>query len=195
MNINHDQTSPATQQRWLKRYYYVRAVFSLVWVAMAFVLAPRDATIAAILLMIYPAWDAVANYVDAQRSGGLARNRTQAINFVVSLATTIAVVITMRASMHAVLGVYGAWAILSGLLQLGTAVKRRKQYGAQWAMMLSGGQSALAGGFFIFQSLQPATPSIANVAGYAAVGAIYFLISALWLTVSGLRGRAAARGA
>jgi hypothetical protein len=60
MNINHDQTSPATQQRWLKRYYYVRAVFSLVWVAMAFVLAPRDATIAAILLMIYPAWDAVA---------------------------------------------------------------------------------------------------------------------------------------
>ena len=46
--------------------------------------------------------------------------------------------------------IFGAWAILSGLLQLGTAVRRWKRFGAQWAMVLSGGQSALAGGFFIF---------------------------------------------
>jgi hypothetical protein len=31
------------------------------------------------------------------------------------------------------------------------------------------------------------SPSIANVAGYAAVGALYFLVTALWLTVSGWR--------
>ncbi len=181
MNATNSSVSNATQQRWLKRYYYMRAAFSLAWVGAAFGLASRYPIIAAVLLLIYPAWDAIANYLDAQRSGGLRQNRSQAINFVVSLVTTIAVLIAMQASMHGVLGVYGAWAILSGLLQLGAAIKRRK-YGAQWAMMLSGGQSALAGGFFIYQSLQPGAPSIANIAGYATVGAIYFLISALWLT-------------
>lgn len=59
-------------------------------------------------------------------------------------------------------------------------------------MVLSGGQSALAGGFFIYQASTPAVPSIANVAGYAGVGALYFLVSAVWLTVSEWRRRAAA---
>jgi hypothetical protein len=57
-------------------------------------------------------------------------------------------------------------------------------------MVLSGGQSALAGGFFIFQATMPEVPSIANVAGYAAVGALYFLVSAIWLTVGEWRQHA-----
>jgi hypothetical protein len=35
------------------------------------------------------------------------------------------------------------------------------------------------------------SPTIANVAGYAAVGAIYFLVSAVWLTVTEWRRGAA----
>ncbi|SEM47051.1 hypothetical protein SAMN05428989_3938 [Pseudoxanthomonas sp. GM95] len=185
----HTDTAPGSSrdpQRWLTRYYALRAAFSFAWVAAAFLLAPRAPAIASVLLIVYPAWDAFANGLDAQRSGGLRRNRAQAINGAVSVATTIAVLIALSRSMHGVLAVYGAWAILAGLLQFGAAVQRRR-FGAQWAMMLSGGQSALAGGFFIFQSLQPTMPSIANVAGYAMVGAVYFLISALWLAVKGLR--------
>ncbi len=94
-------------------------------------------------------------------------------------------------SMSWVLGVFGAWAILSGLLQFGTAIRRWKSFGAQWAMVLSGAQSALAGAFFISQAQMPAPPSIANVAGYAAVGAAYFLVSAVWLAVSDLRRKGA----
>lgn len=58
-------------------------------------------------------------------------------------------------------------------------------------MILSGGQSALAGTFFIVQTRMPMPPSISNVAGYAAVGALYFLVSAVWLSVSQLRRKAA----
>jgi uncharacterized membrane protein HdeD (DUF308 family) len=123
----------------------------------------------------------------------LALNRTQAINVVVSLATTLAVVVALQMSMNGVLAVFGAWAILSGLLQLGTAVRRWKSHGAQWAMGLSGAQSALAGVFFILQARMPAPPSITNVAGYAALGAFYFLVSAVWLSVSDLRRKAAWR--
>jgi len=192
--MKYRQMTPdiADHAQWLKQYYFLRAGFSLAWVIAAFTIAPPSAVIAAALLVAYPAWDAAANYLDALCSGGLNQNRTQALNVLVSLATTIAVVMALRVNMNWVLGIFGAWAVLSGLLQLGTAVQRWKRFGAQWAMALSGGQSALAGGFFIFQATMPAAPSIANVAGYAAVGALYFLVSAVWLTVSTWRRDAAA---
>ena len=181
----------ADRERWLKLYYFMRAAFSIAWVAAAIATGSSSAAIAGALLLLYPAWDAAANFVDALRSGGFGQNRTQALNVVVSLATTVAVLIALQTSMNLVLAVFGGWAILSGLLQLGTAIGRWKSFGAQWAMVLSGAQSALAGGFFVFQASTPAVPSIATVTGYAAVGAIYFLVSAIWLTVSEWRQRAA----
>jgi len=180
----------ADRERWLKQYYFIRAAFSVAWVVAAFSVG-ASSLIAGVLLVLYPAWDAAANFVDALRSGGMNQNRTQALNVLVSLATTVAVLLALQVSMNWVLGVFGAWAILSGLLQLGTAIRRWRSLGAQWAMVLSGGQSALAGGFFIFQATTPMSPTIANVAGYAAVGAIYFLVSAVWLSVTEWRRGAA----
>ncbi|MFK4656622.1 uncharacterized membrane protein HdeD (DUF308 family) [Bradyrhizobium japonicum] len=174
----------ADREQWLKVYYFIRAAFSVAWVVAAFAVGSSSTAIAGALLVLYPAWDAAANLVDALRSGGLTQNRTQALNVLVSLVTTVAVLVALQMSMNGVLGVFGAWAILSGLLQLGTAIRRWRSFGAQWAMVLSGGQSALAGGFFIFQATTPMSPTIANVAGYAAVGAIYFLVSAVWLAVT-----------
>ncbi|MDQ0393418.1 DUF308 domain-containing protein [Labrys monachus] len=191
MNTPDDDLSRTSQDQWLKLYYFARTAFSAVWVAAAFTLGQNSGVIAAVLLVAYPAWDALANFVDASNSGGLARNRTQTINVAVSAATTLAVVVALGMSMNGVLSVFGLWAILSGLLQLGTAVRRWKSHGAQWAMILSGAQSALAGTFFIVQAQMPTPPSIANIAGYAAVGAFYFLVSAVWLSVSQGRRKAA----
>ena len=177
-------TAPIKQKHWLARYYLGRAAFSLAWVATILTFGQQMPALGAALLVIYPAWDAAANYFDANRNGGLGDNRTQAINVAVSTITALAVLFALQMSLNAVLTVFGAWAILSGFLQLGTALRRWKSAGAQWAMVLSGGQSALAGAFFVFQSLQ-AVPAIAQpVAGYAAFGAIYFLISAITLFVS-----------
>jgi hypothetical protein len=185
MTTDPTATNP-NQDQWLRTYYLLRTAVSVAWVIAAFAIGRQSPGVAAILLVGYPAWDALANFIDASRSGGLARNRTQAVNVAVSVATTLAVLLALP-DMHRVLGVFGAWAILSGLLQLGTALKRWKRHGAQAAMVLSGAQSALAGGFFIRQALGPVEPSIMNVAGYAGVGAFYFLVSGLWLVVRALR--------
>lgn len=190
MTADYPEIAPSIEERWLTQYYFLRAAFSVVWVALALTIGLHDATVAAALLIVYPAWDAVANYVDAARSGGLGQNRTQAINAFVSVATTAAVVVALQTGMNQVLGVFGAWAILAGLLQLATAIRRWKSYGAQWAMVLSGAQSALAGGFFIAQANMSAPPSISNIAGYAGVGALYFFISAVWLFVREMRRKA-----
>ncbi|CAB3771381.1 DUF308 domain-containing protein [Paraburkholderia humisilvae] len=183
--------SLADKQRWLKHYYFFRAAFSVIWVGLAFAVGHLSPGIAAVLLVAYPAWDALANYIDMSRSGGSFENRTQATNVFVSLAVTVGVIVALRVSMAGVLGIFGLWAILSGLLQLSTAVHRWKAFGAQWAMILSGAQSALAGGFFIMQAHAPAPNAIVKVAGYAAVGAIYFLVAATWLSVTGMRRKVA----
>lgn len=74
--------------------------------------------------MIYPAWDGAANVIDAVRSGGFAVNLSQAINVTASSVVTISVIFAFTMSMDWVFGAFGIWAIFSGLLQLGTAVRR-----------------------------------------------------------------------
>lgn len=187
--------TPRPDQSWLKRYYALRFGVSTVWVVLAFTAARTAPMLAAIMLIAYPAWDAVANYVDASRSGGLARNKSQMLNFIVSLVTAVAVALALRQGMHVVLGVFGVWAVLSGLFQLVTALRRRKAYGAQWAMILSGAQSGLAGAHMLSKAAGVLPAGIADIAPYAAFGAFYFLVSALWLTISDVRHNAKMRAA
>ncbi|MBB6485484.1 DUF308 domain-containing protein [Rhizobium lusitanum] len=175
-----------SQSNWLRSYYFVRALFSIAWIAAAILLRGQpDAT--AFLLVIYPAWDALANLVDAQANGGLKANSSQALNVVVSTVTALAVIVAVSNSTYAVLAVFGIWAIFSGLLQLYTGVRRWRHYGAQWVMILSGAQSALAGGFMISRSLGTAAPTILDITPYVGFGAFYFLLSAIWLSVAAYR--------
>ncbi|WP_448537474.1 DUF308 domain-containing protein [Sphingobium yanoikuyae] len=177
---------------WLKTYYYLRFAVSAIWVALAFTIAKAMPPLAAVMLVAYPAWDALANYIDSSRSGGLAKNKSQMLNFFVSVLTAVAVAATLPHGMHAVLQIFGVWAVLSGLFQLLTGVRRWKSYGAQWAMILSGAQSGLAGAHMLSKAAGPAPVSIADITPYAAFGAFYFLISAISLTISDARRRSKA---
>ncbi|MBX4864097.1 DUF308 domain-containing protein [Rhizobium bangladeshense] len=184
--MSNNRTSRATRDndQWLKQYYFLRAAFSVLWVLAALTAGRQSFAVAAALLIIYPAWDAMANVVDAVRSGGFAANRSQVINVTASSIMTVAVILALTMSMNWVLAAFGLWAIFSGLLQLSAALRRWKTSGGQWAMILSGGQSAVAGALFIFQAQMPQEPSISTVAGYAGVGAFYFLVSAIWLSIA-----------
>lgn len=180
------QGQSSTQSNWLRSYYFTRAVFSIVWVAAAIVVGAHS-PIASLLLILYPAWDALANLVDARTNGGLKANPSQALNVVASTVMTLVVALAVSKDTYAVLAVFGVWAILSGLLQLYTGVRRWRSYGAQWAMILSGAQSTLAGGFMISKSFAAAPPSILDIAPYAGFGAFYFLLSAVLMTISAYR--------
>lgn len=185
-----DQPTILQQNSWLKQYYFMRAVFSIAWVAAAVTLGAHMESAAALLLVLYPAWDAAANLLDALRNGGVRKNPSQSLNAAVSIATAAAVAYSLTIGMHTVLVVFGIWATLSGIFQFATGVRRWSR-GAQWAMILSGAQSALAGVFFIKGGNAAATPGITAIAPYAAFGAFYFLVSAIWLTVASRRRAAA----
>ncbi|MEU4745949.1 hypothetical protein AB0G02_36565, partial [Actinosynnema sp. NPDC023658] len=63
----------------------------------------------------------------------------------------------------------------------------RRRVGGQWPMILSGGISVLAGASFI-TTASGADPSLSALAGYAVLGGVFFLVSALRL------GRTADKG-
>jgi uncharacterized membrane protein HdeD (DUF308 family) len=184
----HEDAAFATGDT-LKRYYFLRAGVSVAWIAAAVTAGMANPLAAAVLLIAYPAWDAVANALDARANGGFAANRSQTLNVVVSGLVTLAVLATLPIDQRYVLGVFGVWAGLSGLLQLATGVRRWRAFGAQWPMVLSGAQSALAAGFFIAQAAgaAPAPATITAIAPYAGFGAFYFLIAAVALTLKGRR--------
>ncbi|EJN05346.1 DUF308 domain-containing protein [Phyllobacterium sp. YR531] len=173
----------STRPNWLQSYYFSRAIFSVAWVAAA-ILFSAQSHLVILLLVIYPAWDALANLIDARVNAGLKGNPSQALNVIVSTIMTLAVIVAVSTSMYAVLAAFGVWAIFSGVLQLYTGVRRWRHYGAQWPMILSGAQSALAGVFMISRSVGTVMPTILDIAPYAAFGAFYFLLSAIWLLVT-----------
>ena len=168
----------------LRNFYFLRAVAAFAWVALAFLSASASTLVVGVLLMLYPAWDAIANLIDARRSGGLQANPGQKFNALTSIvaAVCMAVAVTLRGNAGGVL-VFGVWALLAGLFQLAVGIRRRK-LGGQAFMMISGAQSALAGIVFSTQAFG-AAPGIAKLAPYAAFGGFYFLLSALWLTCRG----------
>lgn len=172
-----DQT-PLQRAAWLRKLYLVRAAFSLAWVALAFSAARHSPVLTLALLLAYPAWDAVANLWDARMAGGIAANPTQRLNAWLSGIATVAVAGALLRGLEINLVIFGLWAIVSGLLQLATALRRRQSQRGQWVMVLSGAQSAVAGGLFIARQGSGA-PVLQTLAGYAAVGAVYFLISGL----------------
>ena len=165
----------------LRNFYFLRAFAAFAWVALASLSSSASRLVVGALLVLYPAWDAVANVIDARRSGGWQANPGQKFNALTSMiiAVCMAVVFTLRGNAGGVL-VFGVWALLAGLFQLAVGIRRRK-LGGQAFMMISGAQSALAGVVFSIQAFG-ATPGIAQLAPYAAFGGFYFLLAALWLT-------------
>jgi uncharacterized membrane protein HdeD (DUF308 family) len=183
--LNESQRAVSTETvetaKSLRKLYFLRASFSIVWVILVSALAKGNPGIATILFIIYPAWDVVATFLDIKANPPAASKTPQYINAGISIVTTIAVITALQKGIPEALMVFGAWAILTGLIQLILGLRRRRQLGAQWPMIISGGQSALAGGAFIAMAHAP-NAGVSTLAGYAAFGAFYFILTAVRLS-------------
>lgn len=181
-----------TYARSLRALYLVRFVFALLWVAVVFATsatATQPQTLLTVLLIVYPLFDAGA--VLWQLRVDPDRRRSKAaewVNVVVSLVVAVALGIASAMTVSAAVAVWGTWAVAAGVPQLIAAIRNRRA-GGQVPQMLSGGISVIAGLGFLFAGLR-GDGMIAGAAGYAGLGAVLFLVSAIRLSVR-LRGRPA----
>ncbi|MDO7875393.1 hypothetical protein Q5H93_11685 [Hymenobacter sp. ASUV-10] len=183
MATSSTASAPAQTAQPLRTLYFVRAAFSVVWVSFIVLFAKSSPALTAVLLLLYPAWDVLATFGDIRANRGTESLLPQYVNIGVGSLTTLAVGLALRNGIPAVLIVFGVWAGLTGLIQLLLGLRRRHQLGGQWPMILSGGQSILAGVSFIVTAHDP-SKGVLNLAGYSAFGAFYFLLAALRLRKS-----------
>jgi uncharacterized membrane protein HdeD (DUF308 family) len=169
----------------LKKLYFLRFGFAIVWAGLMFVVGSSTGLLSVTLIVLYPLFDVAAAIVDASSSRGSRSALGLYVNIAISSLTAIGLVVAVGSGVPAVLRVWGVWAVAAGVVQLIVALRRRA-LGGQWAMILSGAGSVLAGTSFFLQAAAGGK-TLGSVAGYAAVGGIFFLVSALRL------GRAAKR--
>ncbi|WP_062431287.1 hypothetical protein [Herbidospora daliensis] len=163
----------------LRRLYFVRFAFALIWAALLATTAASLGPVAIALLVLYPLFDGVAAVVDARSSKDKGPALSLYANIAVSWLTAAGLAVAASSGIPAVLRVWGAWAVVSGVTQLVVGVIRRNLDG-HWPMILSGGISVLAGSSFVLQASQEGA-SLLNLAGYATLGGLFFLVSALRL--------------
>jgi uncharacterized membrane protein HdeD (DUF308 family) len=177
-----DPVAPDASRSWdpPRRIAIVRAVLALAWAA-ALVIAvggevpstSSDVPIAAAaLLASYPAIDIVASIAGALGTGASAR--ALRVNAAIGVLAVVAIG-AAAAGAGATLVAFGAWAAVSGAIQLGVAVHLRRTEGRQLPMIVSGALSTIAGlGFLASAGMDDA--HLAGVGGYMALGAVLYLL-------------------
>ncbi|WP_202867777.1 hypothetical protein [Kribbella pittospori] len=179
-------TDAAGSTKTLRTLYYVRFGFALVWAILMMAVDTKINPGTVVLLLIYPLFDVAAAVIDFRSSGSTRPKAPLYLNMGLSLLTAVGLAVAAASGIPSVLRVWGVWAISAGIVQLIVAVLRYR-LGGQWAMILSGGISVLAGGSFIVMAGGP-NASLTTVAGYAILGGIFFLISAIRLHRLALKG-------
>ncbi|MFK0173274.1 hypothetical protein ACIQU5_31270 [Streptomyces sp. NPDC090306] len=171
-------TAPVNVPVTLRRLYFLRFAFAAVWAALLFTTADTLGTLTATLLVVYPLFDVACAIVDIRSAGTGGRSaRGLYVNIALSALTGVGLAVAATSGIPAVLRVWGAWAVTAGIVQLVVGAVRR-QLGGQWAMIASGAISTLAGASFFAQAGATGA-SLRNLAGYALLGGVFFLVSAL----------------
>ncbi|MFI6899182.1 hypothetical protein ACIBM4_34250 [Streptomyces sp. NPDC050256] len=181
-------TAPAPLPAALRKLYLLRFAFAAVWAALLFTTADTLGLLSGTLLVLYPLFDAACVVVDlrsARAADGAAKRLS--VNIGLSVLTGIALAVALTSGIPAVLRVWGIWAVTAGIAQLAVGLVRRRM-GGQWPMIVSGAISTLAGASFFLQAGKDRA-TLTNLAGYAFLGGVFFLISALRLKSADRKSR------
>lgn len=175
-------TQPLQAARSLRNLYLVRTVVQIIWAVAVIGIATKNPTLGATLLILYPLWDVACTLYDLKTSAGSNSAATQFVNAAAGTITAVGIGATVYSHPGYAVAIFGIWALAAGLLQLAVGILRRKRLGGgQWAMILSGAQSAIAGVTFVLGGLGGKL-HIKDLGGYAVFGAVYFLIGGLLLS-------------
>ncbi|KDN17279.1 membrane protein [Amycolatopsis rifamycinica] len=163
----------------LRRLYFVRFAFALVWAGLLFATASSLGPVSIALLVLYPLFDVLAAVLDARSAKTGRPIAALYANVAISLLAAGGLAVAASSGIPGVLRVWGTWAIVAGVVQLVVGVARRG-LGGQWPMILSGAISVVAGTSFLLQATKDGA-SLTALAGYATLGGVFFLVSALRL--------------
>ena len=160
------------------RLFLIRGLAAIAWAVVFATASDSLTTGVGVLLVLYPVIDVVGSVIDARGQQGSTRQLLE-VNAAISVAAAVALGIASSGDKGDVLVVFGVWALITGLLQLGVAIRRRMVLGRQWPLLLAGAGSTIFGIAFLAMSGAD-DPNLRMIAVYAAGGGVEFAIQA-WL--------------
>lgn len=181
----HKNAVPAvstTERSSLIRLSLGRGVLAIGW-ALAFAcVSDALGAVAVTLLVAYPLIDAVSSLIDHRSMADGPERRVTAMNGTLSTVAAVALGLAGTAGgVGWVLGVFGAWAVLSGAAQLVVGLRRRGPVlGKQWPTLISGGLSFLVGLTYLAQATGD-SPALRVLSVYATGGGVFFIVQAALL--------------
>jgi uncharacterized membrane protein HdeD (DUF308 family) len=163
---------------YLMKLYLGRGILAVAWAA-AFSANHDSLNAPAItLLIVYPLIDAVSSFIDFRGLTNASQRRLTLFNGVLSTLIAVALGLAGASGVQAVLHVFGAWAVISGMAQILVGLRRRSaELGKQWPMLLAGGLSVLAGIGHNTQALAD-HPKLGILVLYTTAGGVFFIIQA-----------------
>jgi hypothetical protein len=170
----------------LRNLYLLRVAFSAVWVALVTLAGSSThagatvSILAGLLLVVYPISDAAATVVDLCTDTTGRSRFPQHVNAATSTAAAVTVAIGVSVSLATAMNIFAVWAIISGAIQLTVGARRLRQLRGQWPMIISGAGSIFAGTTFIDWNRSPSA-ALHALTQYSIGGAIWYLLTALWL--------------
>ena len=176
--MNITPSNEQVQAHSLRNLYFTRTAVQVLWAGVVLATAASNPALAAGLLILYPLWDVACTVYDLRSStrSNSGQPTAQYVNAALGSLAAIGIALTAFKAPQRAVVIFGAWALAAGLAQLAVGISRRKKLGGQWAMMLSGLQSAAAGVAFILGGVHDKT-HIKDLGGYAIFGGVYFLIA------------------
>jgi hypothetical protein len=175
-----ERLSGRARPRFQRDLAITRAAAAVLW-AIVFVLALHGQKVlagtglpglAGLLLAAYPVIDAAASVTEWRLGPDRAGLRTGMV--IDGLAIIALLITTLSLHTQSVLIAFGTWAFVSGILQLILAGRAGRSRRAQLPLIISGAVSAIAGIFFAATAGQHVA-HLSYLAGYAILGAVFFL--------------------
>jgi hypothetical protein len=182
--------------RYLRDLYLFRCGFSALWVGLVVTLASAGTAggtvsfLGGLLLAGYPVSDAAATVFDLRRA---AAGWPQVANLGSDLVAAGAIGVAAQSGLAPAISVFGGWAVLSGALMVVLAARRQRVLRGQWLLIISGAGSVFAGISFTGWTGAPSA-GLTALAQYSAGGAVWYLLTALWLWLRGRLTPGAAAG-
>jgi uncharacterized membrane protein HdeD (DUF308 family) len=161
-----------------QRLFLIRGLVAIAWAVVFATVADSLTTGVAILVVLYPLIDVAGSAIDARGQQGSERQLLE-VNTAISAAAAVALGIAATGDKGDVLAVFGVWALVTGVLQLAVAIRRRAILGRQVPLLLAGAGSTFFGIAFLLMA-GAADPNLRMIAFYAAGGGVEFAVQA-WL--------------
>lgn len=167
----------------MARYWWafaLRGLAAIVFGVLAFIWPGITATVLVIMFGAYALWDGVFDLIAAFRTEG-DRRWAVLLEGIVGILAGLAAFFWPGVATFALLYVIAGWAVVTGILEIITAIRLREEIEGEWFLMLAGALSVLFG---IALALWPAAGVVAltwMIAGYAILFGILLIILAFRL--------------